>query len=126
MNDLDEKDQEILRNRVELLNQQSGPRVGDYVRFAGEVLRRVSHVWDFGQGPESIQTSHTGSFYLGEGFVSFSGGLCRGVAAEALRLTEEKSPGSVWFFHHNWAQAHNGVQATVDFRVFECDLSAPA
>lgn len=117
---LDERDQAILDARVSALNAIPGPRVGDFVRFADGTIRRISHIWD--DGP---QTSDGGSYYLGNGYVSMSGGLFPHVPNSSITPTEEKREGSAWFFHHDYATAHNGVGVLVAFRVFDCSLPAP-
>jgi len=114
---LDEKDQRILAGRVAALDEVEGPRVGDFVRFADGVVRRVSYHWG-----DTVQTSDGGSYYLGNGWVSMSGSLYPGVPVGLLTLTDETRDGSVWFFHHDWAKAHNGVHASIPFRVFSCSL----
>lgn len=117
--DLDERDTEIFVRRFHSFYDHHGPRVGDYVQFSDGVERRISHVW-----PDSIQTSDGGSWYLGEGFVSFSGGLYLGVKPETLTDTGGRKPGSVWFFHHDYATAGGGVTTAMDFRVFACTEAA--
>lgn len=115
---LDERDQAILAERVAEIDRREGPRVGDFVRYADGVEHRVSHVWG-DEADDTIQTSYGGSFYLGHGYVSFSGGLEPGVKRETLTLTGERKDGRVWFFHHDYATAHNGVDARMAFRVYE-------
>jgi hypothetical protein len=117
MKPLDKKDSEILARRTEMLNAVKSPRVGDWVRFADGTLRRISYIW-----PDGVQTSDGGSYYLAGSFVSMSGGLYPSVPHESLRPTDELKPGAVWFFHHNQHEAHNGVDASLDFRVYECGL----
>jgi hypothetical protein len=124
----DERDEKILRERVQLLGRSNGtPREGDYVRFADGVERRVSFVTPPEWLPEidSVQTSDGGSFYLGDGYVSFSGGLHPGIPRASLHPTGEQRQGGVWFFHHDHWRAGNGVGAIVDFDVYECELEAP-
>lgn len=118
--EMSERDAAILAERVEALDAIAGPRVGDFVRFADGTMRRASHDW-FG---ESMQTSTGGSFYLGKGYVSFSGSLFHGVSPETLTDTGERKDGRVWFFHNDYATAGGGVDAVVSFRVFECSLDA--
>lgn len=129
----DGRDLEILRSRVDELNERTGPRVGDFVRFADGVTRRVSHLWAWDvrtDGPrpadwvDSAQTSDGGSFYLGDGYVSMSGGLHPGVPLETLTDTGELLSGQCWFFHHDWHRAHNGVNVCVPFRLYSCSLEA--
>lgn len=113
---LDDRDRDLFTARAESYDRIGGPRVGDYVEFADGVIRRVSHVWDDG-----VQTSDGGSFYLGNGYISFSGGLYPSIPFSSLTDTGEKRNGSVWLFHHDWARAHNGVHSEISFRVFKAD-----
>lgn len=125
---LDTNDAQILRQRTAALDTIEGPRCGDFIRFANDIERRISHLWtemeDYGM-EDAAQTSDGGSFYLGDGYVSFSGALYGGTPIEKLRLTEDKKLGSVWFFHHNVQKAHNGVNTTLPFRIYETDKEAP-
>lgn len=110
----DERDQAILDERVTAWNKRTGPRVGDWIRFADGMVCQVSHLW-----PGSAQYTYGGSFYLGDGYQSYSGGLESGIPLESLTLTDETKPGTVWFFHHDFHTGHNGVNATVECRVYE-------
>lgn len=116
----DARDLAILRERVAALNEHKGPRVGDYVRFADGVQRRISHLWD-----GDPQTSDAGRFYLDRHGCSFSGTLRPTVPASTLTATDETLDGMVWFFHHDIAQANGGVAATIPFRLYTCSLPAP-
>lgn len=118
---LDDQDSAILTTRMEAAAARPGPRLGDYVDFADGVTRRISHIWD-DMPVASIQTSDGGSFYLGERSCSFSGGLEPGIPADTLTLTETLRQGWVWFFHHDWWEADNGVTAKIPCRVFTCTL----
>jgi hypothetical protein len=118
---LDLRDREILAQRIRMLDRIAKPRVGDYVRFANGVERRISHDWDEG----GIQTSDGGSFYLGRTGVSFSGSLYGCTPTEDLEDTGTTKLGSIWFFHHDWAKAHNGVQTQIPFRVYRTPNEAP-
>jgi hypothetical protein len=124
----DEKDATILADRQALLDAETSPRVGDFVVFSDGVTRRVSYVWRFGNDPSTdVQTSDLGggSFYLGNGYVSFSGSLYNSVPGSTLTRTDEAREGNVWFFHHDWAEAHNGVHTTAQFRVYHSTKEAP-
>src|SRR5262245_11223582 len=89
--EMDDRDRAILAERVEALNAIDGPRVGDFVKFPGDITRRISYIW----GDESeldwyrIQTSNGGSWYLGKGYVSFSGSLYVGVPGTSFYATDE-------------------------------------
>jgi hypothetical protein len=116
----DDRDAAIVAEREAELNKREGFRLGDWVRFADDRLRRISHIW-----PDGVQTSDGGSYYLGNGYVSMSGSLYRTVPNESLTLTDETRPGWVWIFHHDMHVAHNGVDVQIPFRVYTCNLPAP-
>lgn len=116
---LDEWDRAILDERVAAFDARTEVRTDDFVRHADGVLRQVAYIWG-DDGP--VQTCDGGSFYLGNGYVSMSGSLYRGVPMDTLTPTEETRPGAVWFFHHDWHTAHNGVHVQITFRVWECSL----
>lgn len=121
----DDRDQSILDERQAAYLEREGPQVGHWVRFADGVLRRISHVWDWGEPDKvSIQTSDGGSFYLGKWYMNFSGGLYPGVPATTFRPTDELKPAPAWFFHHDYCQAHNGVHVQVPCPVWECTQPA--
>lgn len=125
--ELDERDKALLVRKTTELDAIPGPRVGDYIVFADGVARRISHIWDWNVPEEvSIQTSTDGSFYLGSGYMSFSGSLYSGVPGTSLTLTSERRKGSAWFFHHDHAQANNGVYVDVDCRVYTSTERAPS
>lgn len=122
---LDERDAAILAERVGSLAEITTPKVGDWVRFADGKLRRISHVWDWDDGNPLAQTSDSGSYHLGDGYISMSGGLYPPVPTSTLTATDERRMGYVWFFHHNRSQAHNGVTTAISFPVWSCDRDAP-
>jgi hypothetical protein len=118
----DERDAEILARREAEFNLANGPRVGDFLRVAGGMLR-FTHDWD-----DSLQTTvgkdhpccGDASFYLGnDGYVSFSGSLDPSIDKTELFDTGEKQKGGFWFFHHDFQGAHRGVQCEMNCRVFE-------
>lgn len=117
----DDRDREILDERRAAYFERKGIQSGDFVRFSDGTLRRVSHVWtDEQYSPEIIQTSGGGdmSFYLGKGYMSFSGSLHPGLDAALFTPTDELMDGYAWFFHHDMSMAHNGVNVTVPCRVW--------
>lgn len=122
----DERDLTMLAERMEALDRIEGPRVGDFVRFADGVERRISHHWTDGEGWDGgIQTSDGGSWYLGNGYVSMSGSLYGCIPTDSLKLTDERKRGSVWIFHHDFAGAGRGVDLDAEFRVYVCAAEAP-
>lgn len=125
----DKRDAAILEERAALL--AANPiNVGDFVRFADGIARRVSYIMTesgddvANSKPEWIQTSDSGSFYLGDGYVSFSGSLYVGVPFASLVDTGDTFDGRVWFFHHDFAMADNGVECSTKFRIWRCDRVA--
>ena len=122
----DARDEALRQARMAAMATLNGPQVGDFVEFPHGITRRISHLWDWDQGNDAtmqIQTSTGGSYHLlSIGMCSFSGGLYPSVPFAACTLTEETREGRVWFFHHDYATAHNGVECTVPFRVYRCDI----
>ncbi|WP_028924217.1 hypothetical protein [Pseudonocardia acaciae] len=120
---LDARDQVIVATRRALFDARCGPRVGDYVVFTDEVVRRISYIWN---DPHEAQTSDGGSFHLTEsGHLSFSGSLYRSVPLHTLTATGAVVDGGAWIFHHDWWTAHNGVNFQIPMRVFTCSEAAP-
>jgi hypothetical protein len=123
---LDKEDAEILHYREAQLYKIEAPTVGDWVEFADGVTRRISYVW-----PDGVQTSgynggDGGSYYLGEGYVSYSGPLFGTVPTDTLTLrADTPRAASVWFFHHNHRMAHNGINTLAWFKVWKCTEVAP-
>lgn len=107
-----------LNNRMNKYNQITGPRVGDWIREPSGRMTRATHDW----GNDSIMQhggGEFGQFYLGDGYISYSGGLETGIKKASLKLTDEVKPGKVWFFKNNWPKVDNGIDYMVDFRVYE-------
>lgn len=116
----DDRDAEILKTRIADRHANNGaPQVGDWVSFADATMRRIAYIW-----PDSFQTAEGGSYYLGQGYTSYSGSLFGSLPLESLTWTNRKQDGPAWFFHHDHAQAHNGVDVVAPFRVWECLLPA--
>jgi len=125
MKPLDQRNTEIRDARAKLL-MHNCINVGDFVRFTDGTTRRVSYIWrDEEERLFGIQTSDSGSFYLSDGYVSFSGSLKRSVPYESLEDTGDTHDGEVWFFDHDWHRAHAGVPCMVKFRVWHCSQEAP-
>jgi len=118
----DARDEEILLARYTAYMALAEPSIGDWVRFRDGVGRRIGHVWWDG----AIQTSRNGSFYLGEGYVSFSGELYRSIPSSTLTLSKDRQVGSFWFFHHDRQEASNGVTFNVECRIWDCSEDAPS
>lgn len=114
------RDAATVREHMASLDERTGPRVGDFVRFADGILRRISYDWGDG-----VQTSDGGSFHLGAYGVSFSGALYGTVPTDSLTLSDEVKTGDVWVFHNGLPGAGRGVHFQPEFRVYTCNLSAP-
>lgn len=122
----DARDDELFKRREKLYNEIDGPRIGDYIRVLfpnGDApYTRITHIWKNLGLPDSIQSGGLGgSYYLGDGYISYSGSLTPGIPGNFLRPTKQKRKGNVWIFHHDFQYAHNGVEYNMDFRVYEVD-----
>ena len=121
-----DRNREILEKRIALYDRWPGIRIGDFLRFADGHFRRVAHIWRVGweddhSEVESVQPSYidgSRSFYLGDAYCSFSGGLLPSIPIAAFSATGEVKEGSVWFFKDNYVTAHNGIYCSAPFRVF--------
>ena len=139
----DERDAQIVAARAETYDAIRGPRVGDYISFRNGAgpTRRISHVWPadcYEDGIARLQTSdlpggdepwHSGTYYLGNGYVSYSGGLHGSVKADTLTEAGNGdsygTPGTIWIFHHDLRGAGRGVTRSMLFRAFTCSEEAP-
>ncbi len=114
---LDKKDKQILSDRIAAWNKRRGPRVGDYVKMLDGTTRRFTHHWGDGLQVTCAHNADT-SFYLGDGYMSFSGSLDPCIPLENIKDTGKKRNGWAWFFHHDSRCAHNGVQVEAPCRVY--------
>lgn len=127
---IDARDETILAERTAALNEVDGPRCGDYLRMPDGELLRVAHVypgdWDAWHDvqPNCPRHGGEGSFYLGRGYISYSGSLDPVIQAYRLTLSDETRAGSCWFFHHDYHAASNGVTVAIPFRIY--DVAPPA
>jgi hypothetical protein len=68
---------------------------------------------------DDIQTSPGGSFFLmGNGLADSSGSLNEAIPHDRLVDTGGKTSARFRFFHHNQAQAHNGVYFSLPVPLF--------
>jgi len=109
----DERDQAIAVERLNRLDAELKPRVGDFVIMPDGSYERFSYDWGTG-----LQTCISGSFYLGYGYVSMSGSLNGLIPNSKIAITDEKKPGDFWFFHHDCAEAHRAVGVRALCRVY--------
>ena len=68
---------EILAARIALREQgfETGPQVGDFIVMPDGTERRVAHDWGKDIGLQPTSGGPDRSFYLGDGYASFSGSL---------------------------------------------------
>ena len=109
----------ILRERVGAWSQKGLPRVGDFIEFSDGIVEQFSYDWG-----DSIQSSEGGSFYLGKGYVSFSGALNTAIPKDKVSDSGRTKLGKFWFFHHDDMTAHNGVYVNVACRIFTTELNS--
>ena len=104
-----------------------GPKIGDWVRFTGGEMRRISHVWDCYDDPKDweIQTSKSGSNHLFGPSMDHSGGLDYPVKFGTFKWTGELRMGTCWFFDGGHARAYAAIQAEIPCPVWECSEVAP-
>lgn len=124
---LDERDTASLTRRQAA--RDALPRVpleGDVVRFSDGVEYRVSYAWDTDHGTRRVQTTRGGSFSWGSsGHMSYSGSLFDAIDSDTMTLTDETANVPAWFFHHEWACAHNGVNVKARVRVWTTTAERP-
>ena len=135
MNAIEQKDleinKEILERRMESLSSMN-PKVGDWVIF-NNCERRISYIWNRNEYGDispvaewGIQTSSPcASYYLGNGYVSFSGSLFVSVKGGWLQWSGEQKDANVWFFNRDHWSAHCGRTFQAAFEVWTVDQDAP-
>lgn len=120
--DLNERNLEILRDRALKYLSNEAPQVGDYVELPNGEQRRFTYAW-----PSGIQITSTpggGSFYLGSGGASYSGSLEPSLPIEHLKNTGNRKVARFWFFSHNEACAHNGIDVYMPVRIWKFEPDA--
>ena len=101
---------------MEIYNQKPGIRVGDYIIRKDGSCSRATYDW----GDRIQDGGHMqGRFYLGNGYLSYSGSLNNAILKSKLVDTGRKEVGAVWFFSENIQKAHNSVSFYPYFRVFK-------
>lgn len=115
---VDARDWELLTEYIAATCDQPGPIVGDFVLYPGGELERVSYVHGYNAQGGTVQTSPGGSFHLGRGYVSFSGGLNPGVQRSSLTDTGYRRDGTVWIAHHGRLVADCARNVNAPFRIY--------
>lgn len=113
----------ILKHRIKEYNKIKSIRVGDYIKEPNGILTRVTYIWKFSKkdGGWHVQNGghNGGGYYLGHGYISYSGGLDHGYNINCLKKTNKLKSGYVWFFDNNISGAGRGKDFKMMFRVWE-------
>lgn len=114
---------QLFKKRERAYNKIKGIRTGDWVKENGKYTR-VTYIWrDESNHPFQVQTGGNkfGQFYLGDRYISYSGGLDPGFNPDNVKYTQlkERREGSVWLFKNDIHTAHNSVMYMMKFRVFK-------
>jgi len=113
---LDAENVVILAARQEQLDARHTIGVGDLV-IDGEKTYRVAHDW--GESVQLTDGRFGASFFLGDGYVDFSGGLNPSIEKSRLLPTDERLEAPVWFFSQNRTGGGNGYNTMATFRVWK-------
>ena len=96
--------------------KREGPRVGDYIIHPDLTRTRFTHDW----GDEIQAGGGAGSYHIGrEGYLSYSGGLTRGIPKAKIEYAGYELPAEVWFFRDGFPGARRGIPATISSRVYK-------
>lgn len=114
----------IVRKNMSKYNKIPGVREGDFVKAPNGKMYRIAYIWRDETGAFQWQVADPrmgGSYYLGDGYVSYSGSLDSGFDDKTrFRNLGYKRNGRVWIFRRNIAEADNAVDYDdVKFRVFK-------
>ena len=114
-------DAELARQRLNALNNRTGPRVGDFVHFPDEEQpRRFTYDWNDGSMQTTIKGSRDASFHIyRNGYCDFSGSLDSEIPIDQCHDTGKKRLGRVWFFSCDSSGPHRGVNVNLPFRVYD-------
>jgi len=111
---LNDKNKAILAEKEKAFDAIPGPRIGDFYINENN-YSRFTHDW--GDSIQSQYENINGSFYLGNGYVSYSGGLSPAISKVDLELTNGVKEGVFWFFNENMAMANNGIKVWLNCRL---------
>lgn len=122
-----ERNTEILADLTAAFDAVPGPRVGDFIRTADGAYVRISFhrpAHACRDRAARVQTTRGGRFFLGVGYMEFSGSLDPAIPVSRLQPTAEVRDGTCWFFSRGHVRAHNGVDVTIPCRVYACPYTA--
>ena len=109
------KDFDFIHEFLGLYEQRSGPRVGDFLQVMPDRYTRLTHVW----GAVLYTGSLVDSYYLGKGYITYSGSCGRGYEKKQVMPTTQTMEGRIWTFSNHWQGAGRGIHLTVPLRVFK-------
>jgi hypothetical protein len=112
----DKRDMQIAEDRINLFNDRDGPRVGDFIIVPGGLYLRFAYDW--GDQIQTTDKQYGGSFHIGNGYVSMSGGLEPGYLKEQIELTNETRRGYFWIEHHGHLCADCSIGLMFPCRVY--------
>lgn len=106
-------------------NKIKGVRVGDYVIGKNGKITRITYIWRWDGEPQQWQAGgNGGSYYLGNGYVSYSGSLSHGFdEGTKFKNTGRKKIGNVWIWDKGFAGAGRGIDFPMKFRVFKASTN---
>ena len=106
----------IIRERLKLLDEKPGPRVGDYVVDQHGIYYRLAYkMGDF------FQIGYAGTAqYFGAAGCQYSGVMGTLIEPRQLIDTGYCLPAPIWIFSRNDTRHKRAFYANVLFRVFEC------
>jgi hypothetical protein len=113
------RDAAIVAKRMAKLDAISEMRVGDFLRLKNGELARVAADWGHYVQPTYGRGPFTESFYLGNGYIEYSGSFNPSIPVTEFRPTGETVCGLIWIFHLDILGAGRRVRAMVPFRVYE-------
>lgn len=110
-------DLKLLNSYLTEFKKDTKPRVGDYIVLPNETTQRITVLH---RSSGKLQANDIqGSFYLGNGYISFSGTCGMDMyEIQTLQPTGKTKEGWVWTFSQNNRTANNAVYAALPFRIF--------
>jgi len=114
------ENQWLVDRNMKVYDKQKGVRVGDFVKDKDGKVYRIAYIWrDEHNKPFAWQTEDgSGSFYLGNGYMSMSGSLNSGFQEGSEFKQIGTKMGSCWVFDNDFAGAGRGVDTNAKFRLF--------
>ena len=106
----------ILKEKQDLFLKDNRLKQGVFLKMPDGEYLRITHY--FGDGVQTAK-EFEGSYYLGEGTMSYSGSLDPIIKTENIRPTNETKIGHCWFFADRHSGGAKGIQCEILCPVFE-------